>query len=398
MTRTEKLFTGAAIILLPFVFYWHGITDGIREPKAEFLVTLMGLFIAAKLFRDVSWSLGGAAGFVYLYSFFLSPVFPKSDLLTLSAALGSCLLIAKATEDDVKFGLELLEATGIAVAAYAMILQLAHKDPIMVMVPGGDFHRVQAFFGQHTLYGPFAVACAAPALFRKRYLRAIFLFSPIIPIDSSFTYLSAAVVIAMFLAFRFGRKAVLGISLVGLLAAGWAGNMYLRGDFLKYEFLNDNGRFAIWKITARIAEARPILGHGGLGTFAEQFQVFERKDLRASLGVDDSKLSPEALIITHDAEYLFHRSGVFFSSHNEFLQVFYEFGLVGLFLAVLLVFTFWWWWSIANPSPEIWALGAIFFSVMANSLGNFPLHLIPQALLPLWAHVIVTTDRDRGII
>lgn len=389
---------GAAIILLPFIFYWRGSDEGMREPKARFLILLMGLFLSSSIFSKISWTLGCATGFVYFYSFFLSPNFPYVELMTFSAALSSCLLVANATKDDIKIGLELLEVVGIAAAAYAMVLQLAHHDPIMTLVPGADFHRVQVFFGQHTLYGPFAVACAAPALFRKRYLRAIFLFSPIIAIDASFTYLSAAVVIAMFLAFRFGKKAILGMGLIGLMATASAGYVYYRGDFLKYEFLNDNGRFALWEYTARIASARPWIGHGGLGAFSQQFQIFQNKELRQAIGIDDSKLSPNAMSVIHGAEELRNRSGVFLSSHNEFLQTFYEFGIAGLFFVVMLILTFWWWWSIVAYSPENWALGAIFFSVLANSMGNFPFHLIPQALLPLWAYTLVTTERDRGIL
>jgi hypothetical protein len=399
VTRLERIFWGAAILLLPFIFS-SGAGEQMREPKARFLILLMGLFLSLKVGERISWSLGGAASVVYLYAFFLCVGdFPYDGLLTFSAALGSCLLVAQAREDDVKRGLELLELVGIACAAYAMILQLKHHDPFMTLIPGADYHRVQVFFGQHTLYGPFAVAVAAIALFRERYLRAAFLFSPIVPIDASFTYLSAAVVITLFLLYRFGGKAVLGLSLMAVFSVGFATYHYAKNDFLKYELLDDNGRFALWHVTARIAYSHPLLGHGGIGSFASQFPIFQSKDLRAKYGIDDSAYSPEAKKLLDEAEYLRQRSGWFLSAHNEFLQAFYEFGAVGVFFALLLVGTFVWWWVIMpSDSPEAWALGAIFFSFMVNSLGNFPLHLIPQALLPLWAYTLVTTARDRGIL
>lgn len=394
MKTAEKYLLGAGFLALPFVFSVSG-AEQMREPKAHFLAVLGGLFLSLAVARRVSFSLGCAAGVVYLFSL-TAMRFPIEELLTFSAALGSCLLVAQATENDVNIGLELLEAAGVATAAYAMLLQFKGGDPIQTMVAGNDFRRVSVFFGQHTLYGPFCVAAAAPALFRGRFFKALLIAMPIPFIDASFTYLAAGVVVAIYLIRLFDTKAILGLVLMGVVAGGVVGSYYRDGSYVNHEELNDNGRFALWKCVWRIARVHPYAGHGGLGSFAMQFPIFQSAELRKKMGLNENSFSPEAKIVLKEAEALRNRSGWFLSAHNEFLQAFYEFGILGLFFALLLPCVFVFYWVLCPDTPESWALAAIFFSFMANSLGNFPLHLIPQALLPLWSFVAVTSLAKGG--
>jgi hypothetical protein len=396
MTKAHWMILGAGLLALPFVFS-ADVAEQMREPKAQFLVMIAGLLLAVEIGQRISWSLSAGAALCYLSAFFQCRAFPYEQILPLSAALGSCLLFAHFKKHDVERFLEFLEWAGVLTAAYAMLIQWKGIDPILRYVPGADFARVSVFFGQHTLYGPFCVAAAASALFRGRYGRALLISTPLPLIDSSFTYLSAGVALATFLIFRFGRRAILGLSLMAALGVIALGYVYLGSDFVKREALNDNGRFALWKITWQVSRPRWIVGHG-FSSYQTQFPVFQSKEVRELNGLSDDGLSPKTLRILASADELRRRSGFFTHPHNELLLVFYEFGLVGLFIALCLIFSFYFFWVDAPDTPENWALGAIFFSFMANSAGSFPLHLIPQALIPLWAFVLVTTCRDRGIL
>lgn len=365
-----------------------------RAPKDHAFTVIAGLLLAMAVGRRISMLLGCAVAVVFLFAL-KTPIFPSSELFTFAAALGSCLIVAKAEKNDIKIGFELLELAGILCAAYAMLLQWPGHDPIMITVHGGDFRRVPAFFGQHTLYGPFCVACAAPALFRGRFLKALLIASPIPLIDASFTYLAAGVVIGIYLIFRHGRVAFLTLSLLGAAGAAFTLPVLFSERRVEIEPLNDNGRFALWGIVWQIAKVHPFVGYG-FSAFPQQFQFFQSKELREANGVKDESLSPHAREIVARAAELKRRSGIFASAHNEFLQVFYEFGLVGLALIAGLLLVFWFSFLYSPRALEDWILLAVFVSFLANALGNFPFHLIPQALIPLWCFVAMTTRGKRG--
>lgn len=396
MTKAHWIILGAGLLALPFVFS-AGVTEQMREPKAQFFVVVAGLLLALELGRRISWPLGAAAALCYLSSFFQCRVFPYEQLLPLSAALASCLFLCEFKKRDVELLLDSVEWMGLLTAAYAIFVQLPGLDPFLTMIPGADHRRVSVFFGQHTLYGPFCVAAAAPAIFRRRYLKAAMIAAPIPLIGASFTYLAAGVVAGMFLIYRLGTRVAVGLSVIAASFIVGLSFAYFGTDFVKHEALNDNGRFSLWSLTYQVSRPRLWLGHG-FSTFQDQFPIFQSKELREAHGVSDIKLSPEAKRVLELGDELRRRSGFFTHPHNELLLVLYEFGLLGLLIAICLLFSFFFLWGDSPDTPQNWALGAIFFSFMANSMGNFPLHLIPQALLPLWAFTLVTTSRDRGIL
>lgn len=395
MKTAEKYLLGAGFIVLPFIFSASG-AEQMREPKAHFFVLLIGAFLALRLGRRISPILGCVAFLPYLWGY-KSTAFPSESLLVLTAAFFSCLLIAETTENDVERGLEILEIAGLVCAGYAMLWQLPGRDHFLTTIPGNDFRRVSVFFGQHTLYGPFCAAAAAPALFRGRFLRALMIALPVFLIDASFTWFSAGIVLASWIAFRFGKPALIALGVAGLLGSAVLIPKILSQDHVKVEALNDNGRFPLWRITWRIARIHPFLGHG-FGSFQQQFPIFQSKEMRKQSGIDDEKLSPEAHALIREAEELRERSGFFLSAHNEILESFYEFGILGPLAAFLLLFAFTRAFWRGEKSPERWTLFAIVAAFTANSLGNFPFHLIPQALIPLWAFVAMTRAPQGGIL
>lgn len=400
-------FAGAGLLVLPFIISVEG--EQMREPKARFLAVLFGLWLATELWRKVHPSLGCAAAVLFISAASTAMITPTFELLTLIAAFGSCLWIAHPRKNDVKRGLEVLEVSGILCSAYALVFQLQGEGYFITVAPGG---LPMAAFGQQTLYGPFAVACFASALFHGRYFRAFLLVFPIFIISSSFTYLSLVVVLFLFGFSRVGKWAVLAAFVFCVTA--FAGSKIWPSQ--SRELLDDKNRFNLWGQTIQIANRHWLLGHG-FSSFRVIYPIFQDPELRKANGIDDTKQSPEMQAFFTKANELRTGSGIFLHPHSEPVSVYFEFGLLGLGIAL------WWVWAFVirafcapieayyhawifkeerstwEPlSPSSWALVAIFFSVIANSFGNFPFHLIPQALLPLWAFVAVTTQREDSTL
>lgn len=385
-----KYFAGAGLLVLPFIF---GLTPGedMRDPKARFLAILFGLWLGTELWRKVHPSLGCAALLAFASAALWSVVFPLHQVLVLIGAFGSCLWVVKLSKDDVKRGLEILEISGVLVAFYAVVLQLGGQDSILTYLPG---HRPMAFFGQHTLYGPFAVACFASALFFSRHFRALLLFLPIPIVDSSFTYLSMATVLFFYGLFLIGWRILFAPLLVILVAFGIS---KIRPETFE-DALNDQGRFRLWEHSALLAKNHWAVGHG-LASFRLIYPIFQDPALRVANGIDDEKQSAEMRSLFAQAEFIRRQvGGPFMHPHSEPMLVYFEFGAIGLIVGLWWLSGFVWRWLHLPDEAWAWALAAIFFSFIANSLGNFPFHLIPQALLPLWAFVIVTSRGREAIL
>lgn len=406
--KTAKYFAGAALLVLPFIFSLDG--EQLREPKARMLFVMFGLWIATVLYRRVHPSLGCGAGFLLLSACFTAPSFPFQAMIALCGAFGSCLWVAGSTKNEIERGLKLLELSGLLCASYAAC-QYAGFWLFLTPLPGA---LPFAVFGQQTLYGPFAVACFASALFGRRHIIALLLFLPIPILASSFTYLSLVVVLFVFAVSLAGiRRAILGVCIFGLVLLAcskiWPNQAR--------EALDDKNRFTLWGQTLTLAKNRWILGHG-FGSFRVIYPAFQDPELRKLSGIDDEKQSQEFRDFVKVAGGLRGGSGIFLHPHNEAISVFFEHGALGLLIAlwwvaafVIALFhrplAFWYagwmwgyrWWRKSLPIQQYeWALCAIFFSFIANAMGNFPFHLIPQALLPLWAFVAVTTQREDGTL
>lgn len=381
-----KYFAGAGLLVLPFIF---GLAPGedMRDPKVRALAILFGLWIGTELYRRVHPALGCAAIVMFISGALRSVQFPMHQVLGLTAAFGSCLWVAQLKKDDIKQGLEILEVSGVLVAFYALVLQLSGQDTILTYLP---HFRPMGFFGQHTLYGPFAVACFASSLFHGRHFRALLLFLPIPIIDSSFTYLSLAVVLFLFTLRMWSKYAILGALLLSIVAGTVA---YVHPKAFGAA-LDDQGRFKLWDYSILLGKRQMLLGHG-LASFRIIYPIFANKELRAANGIDDEKQSDEMKKMFADTAFLTQISGQFLHPHNEPILAFFEFGLIGVAIGLWWVAAFALCWFLLPDEDWAWALGAIFFLFLANSLGSFPFHLIPQALLPLWAFVIVAS---RGIL
>jgi len=270
--------------------------------------------------------------------------------------------------------------------------QMAGFDPIQKYHSWAD-HRPVAFFGQHTLYAPVAATCFAAALLQRKFIFAALLLVPAFLIDSSFSYLSFGVAVLAFLVKEFKWKALIAPALLVVCLFIMKKVMY---DSYT-ELYNPRGRFSVWSQTVDLANKRMAFGYG-VSTFKQIYPVFQNPQARFASGIKDEALTPKQLAFMKEAEKMAIESGYFFNPHNEYLNVYFEGGLLGLFLVFCIFFVFYTSFALLPKTPETWFLFTTFSIFVGNSVGNFPMHLIPQALFPIWAFVVMTTRRKWTIM
>lgn len=380
----ERIFAGAGLILLPFIFE-VGVADEMRLPKAKALLLLAMLYGATKVWQKIDKPLGFFAGLVSLSGFFSSTGVAYHDILFFWGALASVFWIKPLTERDFLLGLKIFECVAVVIAVYAVV-QITGNDPFIEYYDWAENWRPTGLFGQHTLYGPYAVTGFLIALFRRHFIVASILLFPIIVINSSFTFLSLAVGVLLWVWFTH-KKALPHISVLAvilcLVAATYFPNKMKEG-------LNDKGRFELWGQTAFLISKRPIFGYG-FGSFKEIYPIFQMKDLREANGIQEGELSEATRKFIRGAEHVRAESGIFMNAHNDLLNFTFEAGVVGALAVLAMLANF-----LRRIRRLLWipcfplAL-ALFLAFLANSLGSFPFRLVPQALIPLWIYAFIVT-------
>jgi O-antigen ligase len=382
----KRIFAGAGLILLPFIFE-PGAPDESRLPKAKALAVLAILYGAYEIFKRVDRTLGCFVGYVALSAVFSRTGIPYEDLLLFLGAVGSLVFVYRAKEVDIFHGLRLFEIAACLSAIYS-VAQVAGLDPFFHYHTWADIKPV-AMFGQHTLFGPFLVSGFLAALFFRHYVAAFVMLLPIFIINSSFTFLSLGGGLLVWLLILHRRVALYALSIA------LAGVVLFVSFYPKEanEAMNDKGRFRLWKQSLILSERHWLLGHG-FGTFKEIYPIFQLPELRRANGLDDSKMSEKTREFIREAEAIKAESGVFVSSHNDLVQVFFELGIIGVLLILAMVFKFYRLMLKQYWMPGYAAMCAIVTVFLLNSLGNFPFRLIPQAMIPLWIYVIVVSRND----
>jgi O-antigen ligase len=366
---------GAALTMLPFAFE-IGTFDTFRPAKVKWLFLAISIMLAERLYAKKAAPLSLLIFFIVsvISGLFFIAEPQWSDLLVFFIAFLSLDFLPEGNDwDTAKRFLYFLTLGGVFCAIYGYF-QVLGVDFITYFA-WADRHRPSVFLGQHTLYGPFASACVCSALFLKRYKTAIFLAPIIYFIDSSFTYLSLGAGLMVWILHVTNWRICLIISLLGVLGLYGLQNT---------EAMNDKGRSVLWKQTITLANRKPIFGQG-FGSFKTIYPVLQNPKILASQGIDLDKSGDFIKNFILEAMELRKMSGNFLSVHNEYIQVYFEMGLIGVIAMLFILYEFLVLAFTWIRTPYMAAMVSIVAVFMANSIGNFPMHLIPQALIPLWA-------------
>ncbi|NUM88450.1 MAG: O-antigen ligase family protein [Bdellovibrionales bacterium] len=348
------------LVGLPLVVFPIG--DSVREPK---LFAMIGLSFVAlvTLWRRRKttrrWPVYVLAFSAYATANSLV-LFPSLvPLLALWCGLLLALETAAAVQENPRHTRLLLEGLTWFLLGFSLLQQLEmdpvfrHDVPFLHRLPTG-------FMGQHTLHAAFLAVCASFHLAGRRWWPLAAALGTMFLAKSTMAALGflAALGFWVWLHPHWRRRAAAG----GTLALGTAGAwLWWHGGFLQ-----DSGRLEVWRKTAELAWEKPLLGHG----FHSFQEIFPRV-------------------------YLSSTNHYWQQAHNEILQVFFELGAVGVLLLSLILAELWDSLSSfprrqdALSSPALpWALVTV--CLMVNSLGSFPWHMPPLAMLGTVGFFVVT--------
>lgn len=358
ITSLRSILIGAAFIVLP-LFYssWLDGGDPVRYGKLMGLALLGAVALAAYVSREGGKFLGAASLFASLNTIILGNGYLLQETnLIFQLSLILSLYCSKMQVNDI---LKILIIGG-AIPCLMSLLQIADLDPIFHYIPGTLSTLPCAFFGQQTLNGPWMALCVVAAVWLGWFPIAALYTIVVLATRSSFSYACLGAGLTVVLYHYMNRRKFLmlfGALLITFLMLGMA----LEGR----SFFENNGRFTIWKVAysyvVHSGWRRILLGFG-FGSFSAIFPQIE----------------PEIIMRVH---------GAFEQAHNEYLQLFFEGGIAGLGVFVVILVAF---------LKRCFAMGkeglivlSLWSTMAVNALGNFPAHVVPHGFLWIFCFVIV---------
>ena len=365
MLKIKYLVISAILLINPFLFYTgNPLGDQVRHAKM-ILLFLTGASVASFIcFRTFGRTIGVLCAFVFFNSVCTGfGTVQQNSVLCFSIAILAGYFLVNSKLDFHILYLEALILSGLlnCIMAY---LQWFDLDPLWSYEPGVERTLPTAFFGQHTVLGPFISACAIACLFRKRWV----CFALIVPIvfatTSSFSVLSLVAGVSVYLYTRIKARYFLLITAVCSLIA-ICSMIYI--PKLKYA-LGDSGRFEVWQEVViqywNFPLIKKLTGYG-LGSFSAIFPLVQPFNTK--------------------------QYGVFIHAHNEYLQLLFEGGIIGVCVLFYLFYVLF--RAFKRGLPEYcWAHLAILTVFLANSIGSFPLHLMPHGVIALWSFILIASE------
>ncbi len=131
-----------------------------------------------------------------------------------------------------------------------------------------------------------------------------------------------------------------------------------------YHFKKDSadGRMLIWKVTAGMVNDKPFTGHG--------HETFKAQYMEGQASFFANNPDSEYEMVADDNSYAF----------NEFLKITFETGLIGLLLALLIVFQFFFTKTTEKSNITNIAARAGVLSILVFSFFSYPNEILPVKL------------------
>lgn len=366
MTRSKTFhyILGAGLILAPFVVRLSSVS-AIRTSKNFFFMVLVGMLV---LFTDrlktpakVFYPLIGLTVLAYFNtSNFINFNYYEQFQLLISYVLFLFLLISNY---DHKYSSLLYNAVCISglVQVFYIILNSFDINPIYhifnFFYPGDVIRET---YDQSKSYGSLAntnltgahLAFCFPCFFRSKWIKltpfillGVYMCNSAMPV---LTVIGSSLYLLYYSKYKEKWTPWILFSAASLL--------HFFSPFKLSGFLSDSTRKIAWDKTMDLIYGwKSIYGYG-LGHYKTYFHKY------------------------------FPINGLLFTeAHNEYLQIIYNFGTIGLFLIGYVVVT-----SIKSTSNKIPLIGMFAFAI--NSYGNFPLHIASLGMLGIFYMGIALSD------
>lgn len=382
-----KIGVGGLIFLLPFFVFPFASGDmgsQFDAPKRLVAFFLGNLCFSIFLSRRVSIFFGLAhLGFIsccFFSGFGSWQVYPA---LFETSAMMTGLWFVELEEGERVFYLRVIAASGLLACFQAYLQTMGHPWPLS-FAEGIPTDYPLAMFGQHTKFGCFAAMICALCLALEWWPCAVFAGFMTLVTGSSFSVLALGAGALVVLRHAWGLRRVLLISVWGGLALGAI--FFLKPNL---DAFAGNGRSQIWSETVKCARERPAFGFGP-GGFATVFGSYCQDDFTRKM------------------------HGSFQQAHNDYLQVLFDGGRVGLVFLALVLFgllrAYWITWfrryRLGGDIPlrnydrkSLVAAQGMLAGCMANAVGNFPFQLAPHyPLAVVSAAILLQEARVIGTI
>lgn len=406
MLRREHLI-GAGFFILPFLFFSGIAGEPIRAAKEIGLVTIATLGLAWMVRQKIHW----ACGVVVLYLGFnlcttgFGPA-QKDAVVQVLAALMCAYMVLSLSESGRVWVLHALAYAGLLQSVYGFF-QVAGIDPFFRRISDNEFLYPVGTLGQPTIYGVFVACALVSALFLRHWIIALTCFVAVALTMSSFSIASmlAGVLTYLFLSKYKQEFAILLTACVLAVATLVA----LSDKFAFAErALYSHNRLAIWAQSIQAVTSGCITisdkGLEATGPYKvscngsrtiHPWEVLVAKMERRPLngfGIGSFK----ALYNTIQPDIFRLQSGRFIQAHNDYVQIFFEGGVVGLLVTFLLLGLFAYRLLFDYLTFTQRAFAAIGVCLFVDSFGSFPLYLSPHGLLiAVSMMVVIAKDKVR---
>lgn len=381
---------GAAIFSLPLFFLPGAEGEPIRVAKEMAIVCYGALAAWVLLERYVHWILG--VGAVFLAANLLASGFgplQKENLLQVVCSLLASLMVFRLGERERVHVFKWFVWSGVLMTIYACF-QMADLDPIFNRKTG-EYISPVATLGQPTLFGSYVAAAAVAALALRMWTPFVIMSAMVLyttSIFSSFALAAGTVVVLHHWVNRRWLWSGIVLVSVSFLASFFAFGVWESMD--KGGFFHDHSRRLIWTTAIKHTAENRLLTGFGIGSF---------KVLYAPPPVvsDDGKVRNTVYPGVQPAD-VYQKSGRFIQAHNDLVQIFFEGGLVGLFVvASILMFFFTHLFEGSLVTSEVVA-GSVAAAMIANGMGSFPLYLASHGPLIMLGLVIVLGRGKKGLV
>jgi O-antigen ligase len=357
---------GAGFFVLPFLFLPGAFGEPIRTAKEMGLVVFAALLLAYWV-KDRIHVLASLLILALTYNICATGfgLAQKEGVVFVLSALAVSYAVLRLDERERFVVLKFIALSGAIQAIYS-VLQVTGLDPIFSWKQGETVFPV-GFLGQPTLFGAFIAATATASLFVGIYWAAIACAVMGLLTTSSFTIASLLTGITAWAYLKQKYDVLKVIISGGLVSLGL--EIYFHDHVLVRGILYAHNRFDVWKQAVQFTIQNAPLHGFGLGSFKAIYY----------------KIQPEGIS---------GQSGRYLQAHNDYVQVFFETGLIGASLAFVVVGLFLFKLLRNDLTDSQRAYGAVGLCLLVNSLGSFPLYLSPQGLL-IAVCLVLVIGRDN---
>lgn len=364
----SMLLAGGGFFLLPFFCNPYAASPELQlEPPKLVAIFLLGsVLFGYYLSRRIHWLIGLILP-VFSFNVVMSGYGPMQmyGWVYLISAILISLWFVELNEWQKAIIFKAIVLSGVVSGAYA-ITQMLGKDPIFNYAPGIDSTLPIAFMGQTTKYGAFMAICFGIALAYDYALLSLFIGIMGLLSMSSMTF---AAMLAVFIVRSRRWNYGLVISRYTTLVCGGA---LLLGALIRPDanIYFSHGRVEIWKATLLAWwNGRWLMGFGP-GSFEILFA---------------SNFQPAST----------HGMGIFTRAHSDYIQAVFEFGVPGIVVMILALFTLISYYRkhlhrpILKVKKSQIAAECAFVAISVNALANFPWLLGPHYLIGIMSLCIL---------